>query len=227
MEIGGLGDGALVLEKHTASLCDSGIQIVDCVEVFVDERLINQRPKVLGGLEFRAVGRLIDQAQAVGNGQVFRPVPASVVEGEDDDALASGAGRAREGLEQFGKERLVDAVGEVPDGLSARRRDESGDVKPFVAVMAERDRPLADGSPDAAMDRLQAEPMLIRRPYLDRLVGMLLGFLREGVSQLFLKAAVCSGVAAFGCRGRGDWIDQPIACRASHPRCGASFASPS
>jgi broad specificity phosphatase PhoE len=36
--------------------------------------------------------------------------------------------------------------------------------------MAKRDRPLADGCPDLAMDRLQAEPMLIRRPDLDRLV---------------------------------------------------------
>src|SRR5207302_11516716 len=68
--------------------------------------------------------------------------------------------------------------------------------------------------------------MLIRRPYFDRLVGMLLGFFGERVSELFLKAASCSGVAGLGCRGRGDWIDQPIACSASQPRCGASFSRP-
>src|SRR6266700_747552 len=68
--------------------------------------------------------------------------------------------------------------------------------------------------------------MLIRRPYFDRLVGMLLGFFGERVSELFLKAASCSGVAELGCRGRGDWIDQPIACSASQPRCGASFSRP-
>ena len=43
-------------------------------------------------------------------------------------------------------------------------------------MMAERDRPLADRCPDPALDRLQAEPMLIRSPDLDRLVGMLVGF---------------------------------------------------
>jgi len=42
-----------------------------------------------------------------------------------------------------------------------------------------------------------------------------------------LKASCSSGVAAFGLRGRGFWIDQPIARSASQPRCGASEASPS
>jgi len=68
--------------------------------------------------------------------------------------------------------------------------------------------------------------MLIRRPDFDRLVGMLLGLFGERVSELFLKAASCSGVAELGCRGRGDWIDQPIACSASQPRCAATFSSP-
>ena len=93
--------------------------------------------------------------------------------------------------------------------------------------MAERDRPLADRRPNPAMDRFQPEPMLIRRPDLDRLVRMLGGFFSHRVGELFLNAASSSGVADFGFFGRGDWIDQPIACRASQPRCGASFASPS
>src|SRR5205807_6471561 len=136
------------------------------------------------------------------------------------------AGLACEGTEQFGKERLVDAVREVPHGLPAPRRHERGEVKPFVAMMAECDRSLANRRPDASMDRLQTEPMLIRRPYFNRLVGMLRGFFGERVRELFLKAASCSGVAELGCRGRGDWIDQPIACSASQPRCGASFSRP-
>jgi hypothetical protein len=86
-------------------------------------------------------------------------------------------------------------------------------------MMAERDRPLADRGPDAAMDRLQAEPMLVRRPHLDGLVRMLVGFLDDRVGEAFLKSTACSGVADFGWRGRGDWIDQPMACSASQPRC--------
>src|ERR1039458_9269299 len=82
--------------------------------------------------------------------------------------------------------------------LAARRGDEGGDIEPFVAMMAERDRPLADRRPDTAMDRLQPEAMLVRRPDFDRLIRMFGGFLSEGLSELFLKAASCSGVAAFG-----------------------------
>src|ERR1039458_8280195 len=111
--------------------------------------------------------------------------------------------------------------------LAARRGDEGGDIEPFVAMMAERDRPLADRRPDTAMDRLQPEAMLVRRPDFDRLIRMFGGFLSEGPSELFLKAASCTGVAAFGFFGRGDWIDQPIALSASQPRCGARFSSPS
>ena len=85
--------------------------------------------------------------------------------------------------------------------------------------MAERDRPLADRCPDPALDRLQAEPMLIRSPDLDRLVGMLVGFFGNRLREAFLKSSVSSALADFGLRGRGDWIDQPIACSASQPRC--------
>ena len=69
--------------------------------------------------------------------------------------------------------------------------------------------------------------MLIRGPDLDWLVRMLRGFFGHRVGELFLNAAASCGVADFGFFGRGDWIDQPIACSASQPRCGASFASPS
>ena len=52
-------------------------------------------------------------------------------------------------------------------------------------MMTERDRPLADWRPDPAMDRLQAEPMLIRSPDLDWLVRMLRGFFGHRVGELF------------------------------------------
>lgn len=152
MEIGGVGDRRLVVVKGAASLCEGGVQVIDCLEVFVDERLVDQRPQVLGGLQLGTIGRLVDQADTVWNGQVFRPVPAGIIEDENDDALAAGTGLAREGFEQFGKERLVDAIRQVPDRFSARRRDKGGEVEPFIAVMAERNRPLADGCPDALTD---------------------------------------------------------------------------
>src|SRR6266550_4046155 len=69
--------------------------------------------------------------------------------------------------------------------------------------------------------------MLIRRPNLDRLTGMLGGFLDKRLVEVFLKVCAWSSVAEFGFFGRGDWIDQPTACSASQPRCGASFLNPS
>jgi len=45
-------------------------------------------------------------------------------------------------------------------------------VQPLIAVVAEGDRPLADGRPDPAADRLQAKAVLVLCPDLDRPVGM-------------------------------------------------------
>ena len=69
--------------------------------------------------------------------------------------------------------------------------------------------------------------MLVRGEDLDRLAGVLRGLLGNGVRELFLNAAASSGVADFGFFGRGFWIDQPIAFKASQPRCGATDMRPS
>ena len=94
-------------------------------------------------------------------------------------------------------------------------------------MVAVRDRPLADRRPDPAAHRLQAEPVFVGGEGLDRRVGMARRFLGDNLGEFFLKASSSSSVAAFGLRGRGFWIDQPIARNASQPRCGASEASPS
>jgi hypothetical protein len=90
--------------------------------------------------------------------------------------------------------------------------------------MAMRDWTLADGRPQAACDRLQAD---VRGEDLDWLARMLRSLLGEGVRKLFLNAVVSSGVADFGFFGRAAWNDQPIAFKASQPRCGTTEATPS
>jgi hypothetical protein len=69
--------------------------------------------------------------------------------------------------------------------------------------------------------------MLVGRERFDGDARMGLGFFRDDLGDFFLKAPSSSGVAAFGLRGRGFWIDQRIAFSASQPRCGASFSKPS
>src|SRR4051812_29177015 len=114
-----------------------------------------------------------------------------------------------------------------PEHLARGRLDEGGDVQPLVAVVAQRDRPLAFGRPHPADDRLQPEAVLIHGPDLDRLVRVLGPLLGDGLLQLFLNISHSSGVAAAGWRGRGFCTDQPIAFRASQPRWGNTAASPS
>lgn len=144
-------------------------------------------------------------------------MPSRSVEHEHDNALTPGADRMGELREQSFEERLVDTVRQIPDGLAADRLDEGRDIEPLIAVVTGRDRPLADRRPNAAPNRLQAEPMFIRRPDFDRRAEMPVGFLGQRVGEL-LKAACSSGVADFGLRGRGACTDQPIFLSASQPR---------
>src|SRR5215212_250422 len=86
-----------------------------------------------------------------GRGQCARdPDPcntvAGVVENEHDEALASRPGLARKQRQQRGEEWLGDAVRYVPEGLAGDRLHEGGHVQPLIAVMAERDGPLAFGA---------------------------------------------------------------------------------
>ena len=91
MEVCEVCDRALFAVQGAASLCDDGIEFVDCFEVPVDEGLIEERPQAFGGLQFWTVGRQKDEPDSVGDGQIFWSVPAGIVDDEEDDALASGA----------------------------------------------------------------------------------------------------------------------------------------
>ncbi len=80
MEAGLPGDQAAILMEMAASGADDGVDIVDGVEVFFGEGFVDQRPKMFGGLQFRGVGGLVDQPDAVGNGEVLRAVPTGIGE---------------------------------------------------------------------------------------------------------------------------------------------------
>jgi len=153
MEFGGCRDGVAIAMQMAASACEGFIEILDSIEVFVDEGLIDERPKMLGRLELGTVGGQEDQPDSIGNRQVLGTVPARVVENQNDDAVASRARLSGEDFEQLDKERFIDSVGQEPEGLSAYRCHEAGDIEPFVTVMAKRDGTFPDGRPDAAMDR--------------------------------------------------------------------------
>lgn len=87
--------------------------------------------------------------------------------------------------------------------------------------MAMRDGALANGRPDAAGDRLQADAVLVCREDFDRLAGVLCRLFGKCIREFFLNAAAASGEADLGFFGRGVWIDQPIAFNAC-----LAFAAP-
>jgi hypothetical protein len=64
--------------ESNAAITDRLIESVDVLEAAVGEHLVDERPKVLGGLQFGAMCGLKDEADAFGDGQIFRTVPASV-----------------------------------------------------------------------------------------------------------------------------------------------------
>jgi hypothetical protein len=128
VEVGVWPDGCGL--EPPAALGDGGLEVGERGEVPIDDGLVDQRPEMLGGLEFRTVGRQEHQADPVGDDQILGSVPAGVVQHEDDVALAPRAGLPREVGEQRLEERLREAACEIPDRLAAARLDEGDDVQP-------------------------------------------------------------------------------------------------
>jgi hypothetical protein len=102
---------------------------------------------------------------------------------------------------------LADGIVDVPHRSAARRLDESRDVEPLEATMAERDQPLADRRPHAPYNRLQTDAVFIHRPDFNGRIRMLSLLLLSRGLNLFLSAERSSSLAASGWRGRGCWIE--------------------
>lgn len=215
-----------MVDELAASIGENGVDVGELFVATVGDRFVDERPQTFGRLELWCVGRQKDETHAGRNCESCFAMPSGIVEDENDAALFFRADGLGEVGQQFFEERLADAVGQIPDRLAARRLDEGGDIEPLIAMMAERQRPLFDGRPDAAADRLQPEAMLVGRPDLDGLARMLPRFFGGDFRELFLKASSSSAVAAFGFLGRGAWIDQRSFFKASQPRGACTCASP-
>ena len=200
-------DGVALFDKFAAAVGEGVVELLDSVEEGVGERFVDQWPEMFGRLQFRAVGRLVDEADSVGNPQVRRSVPARVVELQDDPLVGAGADVGGEVGQRELEQVLAYGVRDVPHRRARGWLDEAGDVKPFEAVVAKRDGPLADGRPDAARDRLQADAVFVRGPDLDDGAGTTGAFLRDGLVEFFLSSARSASPAALGWRGRGRWIE--------------------
>jgi hypothetical protein len=220
MEEGVVAHGWGIGFEVLAALFDVRLDLGEPVEVPVDDGFVGEPPEMLGRLQFGGVGREVYQPHALGHAQAWLGVPAGAVEEQDDGAPLARAGLAGEEREQSLEERFGDPVADIPVALPRGRRHEGGDVEPFVAVVTAGDGLLPARGPDPAGDGLQPDAVLVRAEERDRPAGMAGFLLGEGRGEFFLKAACASGPAAARFLGRGAWIDQPIACKASQARCG-------
>jgi len=150
-----------------AALGDNGIEIIESCEVLIDDRLVHKWPEPLGGLELRAIRGQEGERDPLRHGQALGPVPARVVEHEDDVPLAPRPDITGKGGQQLLEQRLGETCREKPDRLAAGRLHEGGDMQPLVAMVAEGYGARTDGRPHTAADRLQPETVLVGRPDLD------------------------------------------------------------
>ncbi len=218
MEEGRAADRVGLADELSASTRDHAVEVSESSEVSVGEGLVDEGPEVLGGLQLRTVGRLVDEAHTLGDGEVLGPMPAGVVELQDDTLGWPRADRLGEVGENGRKQRLADRVRDVPHRPAGSRLDEAGEVEPLEAVVADRDRPLTARRPDPARDRLQPKAMLVRGPNLDRRLGMAALLLARGFGEFFFSAVRAASPAAAGWRGRGCCSVYSSAISASQPR---------
>lgn len=103
-------DEVMIVRQVLAAAIENRVQVVDGREVAIDDRLVDQRPKVFGGLQLGRIGRQIDEPDALRHDEILLRVPSGAVKHEHNDTFTSGADRAGELGEQAFEEWLVDAV---------------------------------------------------------------------------------------------------------------------
>jgi len=118
----------LIAIEASATVCDDAFQIGEGLEVLVCERLIQNRPEVLGGLKLGRVRGQVGEPDPIRHSQVRRGVPAGTVQPEHDDAIPSRPGLTGKQGQEPREERLGDPVRDVPEHLARGRLHEGGDV---------------------------------------------------------------------------------------------------
>ena len=80
MEAGSCLEGLAIVRQPDATLADDGVERLKVGNVFVDDRLVDELPKALGGLEFGSVGRKEQKPDSVGNLQIAFAMPMSAAQ---------------------------------------------------------------------------------------------------------------------------------------------------
>ena len=159
-------DEIRLIGQSAAALTEDLIKIVECSEVLISDGFVSQRPETFSRLDFRRIGRQKHKFPAFGNLQVAGDRPAGLIEYEDD--VLAGSDLLGKGRQDRAEGRGVDGVGNEPDHRCRRRSNEAVKIKPRVALMALGTWAAAARCPDPAQDRLQADPVFVKRPDFTR-----------------------------------------------------------
>jgi len=202
MERGGRADHVRPVLQFEAAGELGVLQLLDRSEMPVEQDRVGQRPEMLGRLQLRGIGGQEEQMDMLGHPQAHTAMPAGTVEDQDDLFVRASADLPGERGQFHLKERDRDTRGEMEQGPTRGRMDETHQVAPFEAVADWGEGPLANRRPDASEQRLEAATMFIGRPQLDLRVGKRGRYRPNEGTDLFLKAACCSA-SSRACRGRG------------------------
>ena len=93
MEEGAGADHFALAGKGDAAFADTLFEILDRLEVGIDQRLVNERPKVFGGLQLGTMRRPKHEPDAIRYSQVFWPMPSGAIELKDDPLVCASARR--------------------------------------------------------------------------------------------------------------------------------------
>ena len=160
-----VADQVLLLCECDAALSYDLVEVLDGLEVAVDQRLVDERPQMLGGLQLWAMGRLEHELYAVRHDKVLGAMPARIVELQHD-ALVRPRPPTWRSRRAPARSRPWRHCWRRSTPCNRSRARRSPSHRAIRAMMADRHRPLPDGSPHPACDRLQADAMLVRRPNL-------------------------------------------------------------
>ena len=161
----------LVLEGEAALSLDC-FECGEALEAAIGEWLIRQWPQMLGWLQLRRIRRQDHQVDALWHLHLLPGMPASSIEDQEDPPLRPGAYIPGKSSEHLAEEVSGDRRQEPPLGLPRRGTDEATDVEPLVALLHRSDGALPDGSPHLPDQRQEPDAVLIRRPELNRCIGV-------------------------------------------------------
>lgn len=159
-----------MIEEPDTALGEPRFKGINVGKGLIGGNFTQERPEVLGRVEFRGVGRQDDELEVAGDVELCRAVPGGAVKHhKSKDVCWERSGEIVEvklhglGVGQRQDERV---------GGAAVRMNGSEDIAPLIVRATGSGRTLTYGCPDAAVAGLEAKACFILKAQPDALVGL-------------------------------------------------------